>query len=288
MKQMIVLILLFVHLTATAQDIKVKKGKVWIGDSAVALFDGKGGIFRTYDVTIASLQEKPLIKVKEFNYQSSSPLGGYFPYLQVDFMTDPPRQLLLSGKSGRPSDKKLAALFFGEDKNFMQGDSLLTSAIDAMQKNDGYDLAADTMVPFKRYEQLLAALKAPVLERDRNEELLLIPVENPNREANVQHFELIQQGILIGKLEQTYERNNMGGDVFRLLFYRKLETPFVLDGKEETFVLTAIFDNIKKSPECVTLKNKTVFRAMQVFPNLQTIQQEIREFCRLLILNGHL
>ena len=80
-KSLSIILLLATIISSNAQktDIKVKKGKILKKEIPIATIGGKGGMFKAYDLTVTSLNNKPLIRIQQDMYNLKSPL--YLPYV---------------------------------------------------------------------------------------------------------------------------------------------------------------------------------------------------------------
>src|SRR5205814_7943454 len=77
-----------------AQNYDVKKGKISIDKNIIATYDGKGSIFKLFDLTVSSPNKKPLIKIQEKWLDFKNPLRRDGDrWAEITFLDNPEKKM---------------------------------------------------------------------------------------------------------------------------------------------------------------------------------------------------
>lgn len=225
-----------------AQKYNIKKGKITADNSLIATYDGKGGIFALFNLTISSPANKPLINLKEKYFDLENPLRrNTNRWIEVTFYDNPEKKAAYRFPTEyRYLEKELLGLLFTNNKpSLIQGEAFDQQAVSDYMKANKYDFTADSIY-IRQYEKENKERVLAQLGRDKK-----APVEvrydskhEDDTETTYTH-EVYQDGILLGKVEKVVGTVAAGGQATYYIFWKRVLTPYTFEGEKMDVAMLA-------------------------------------------------
>lgn len=245
-----------------AQKYNIKKGKITADNSLIATYDGKGGMFTLFNLTISSPVNKPLIHLKEKYFDLQNPLRrNTNRWIEVTFLDNPEKKAAYRFPTEyRYLERELVGLLFPNDKpSLIQGEAFNQQAVSDYLKANKYDFVADSIY-IRQYEKENKERVLAQLSRDKK-----VPVEvrydskhEDETETTYTH-EVYQDGILLGKVEKIVGTVAAGGQATYYIFWKRVLTPYSFEGEKMDVAMLA-FMKVTGSgldPELVLMADKS-------------------------------
>lgn len=225
-----------------AQKYTIKKGKITADNSLIATYDGKGGIFALYNLTISSPANKPLINLREKYFDLENPLRRNMNrWIEVTFFDNPEKKAAYRFPTEyRLLEKELLGLLFTNNKpSLIQGEAFDQQAVSDFMKANKYDFTADSIY-IRQYEKENKERVVAQLSRDKK-----APVEvryeskhEDETETSYTH-EVYQDGILLGNVEKIVGTVAAGGQATYYIFWKRVLTPYTFEGEKMDVAMLA-------------------------------------------------
>jgi hypothetical protein len=219
--------ILFITLTTLvinvfSQDINIKGGQILLDKVPIAKIDGKIGLLKDADLTILSLDDKPLITVKEKKYKYFIPGFENWLYVEVHFLKSDKYLIYPYDIHTRlGSEKKVVKFLFANETPL----SINNNEID-VEKENGFINKYDSSAQFVKdttdkndYERkLIDQLKNSVISRDQSSPVIL----KYTKTGSV----IYQTDVIIGKIEKVYTtRPSPQSPLVEYFVYKKFASP---------------------------------------------------------------
>jgi hypothetical protein len=235
--------ILFITLTTLvinvfSQDINIKGGQILLDKVPIAKIDGKIGLLKDADLTILSLDDKPLITVKEKKYKYFIPGFENWLYVEVHFLKSDKYLIYPYDIHTRlGSEKKVVKFLFANETPL----SINNNEID-VEKENGFINKYDSSAQFVKdttdkndYERkLIDQLKNSEIKRDKGKQIVL----KYNSTGSI----IYQSDVVIGKIEKIITtRQSPQKSMVEYFVYKKFETPLNVGNEALDFGLTIYF-----------------------------------------------
>jgi hypothetical protein len=216
-----------------AQKYNIKKGKITVGNSLIATYDGKGGILAFFNLTISSPGNKPLINIKERYFDLRNPLRkNDTRWAEITFFDNPGKKAgYLFPNNTRYLEKDLLGLLFDNDKpSLIQGEALNEQAVNDFIKAHKYDFVTDSLY-IRQFEKENKERILPTLSRDKKApvELRYDDKYNNESETTIVH-NVFQDGVLLGKVEKILTPSITGGVYY--ICWKRVLAPYSFEGEK--------------------------------------------------------
>jgi hypothetical protein len=218
-----------------AQEYNIKKGKITAGNSLIATYDGKGGIFALFNLTISSPANKPLINLKEKYFDLENPMRrNCNRWIEITFLDNPEKKAAYHFlNENRYLEKDLLRLLFTNEKpSLVQGEAFNQQAVSDYMKANKYDFVADSIY-IRQYEKENKERLLAQLSRDKKTpvELRYDSKQEGDIETTYTH-EVYQDGVLLGKVEKIVGTIETGGQATYYIFWKRVLTPYTFEGEK--------------------------------------------------------
>ncbi len=218
-----------------AQKYTLKKGKITVDNSLIATYDGKGGIFSLFNLTISSPANKPLINLREKYFDLENPLRrNCGRWLEITFLDNPEKKAAYHFLTeNRLLEKDLLGLLFTNDKpSLVQGEAFNQQAVSDYIKDNKYDFVADSIY-IRQYEKENKERLSAQLSRDKKTpfELRNDSKQEGDIETTYTH-EVYQDGVLLGRVDKIVGTIETGGQATYYIFWKRVLTPYTFEGEK--------------------------------------------------------
>jgi hypothetical protein len=252
-----------------AQNYDVKKGKVSIDKNVIATYDGKGGLLRSFDLTVSSPAQKPLFTIKEQYCDFKNPLRrDAVRWAEVTFLDNPEKKMSFHFPNDeRPLERGLVAYFFKDSTpSLVQAEALNVQAVDEFIKKNSYDFIADSLAVRKFEKENKDRIMEP-LERDKKQAVSLKlgtgdKIVKSDAMENITFFDIFQDGVLLGQVEKHITTSvNFGTKAYYVIWKRVL-APYTYEGKQMRFGILAYIktDSPTFDQELVLMTDKSTLK----------------------------
>jgi hypothetical protein len=225
-----------------AQRYTIKKGKITADNSLIATYEGKGGIFALFNLTISSPANKPLINLREKSFDLQNPMRrNCSRWIEVTFYDNPEKKAAYRFPTEyRYLEKELLGLLFTNNKpSLIQGEALNQQAVSDYMKANKYDFTADSIY-IRQYEKENKERVVAPLSRDKK-----APVEvrydskHEDDTETTYTSEVYQDGVLLGKVEKIVGTVAAGGQATYYIFWKRVLTPYTFEGEKMDVAMLA-------------------------------------------------
>ncbi|OQP61711.1 hypothetical protein A3860_31085 [Niastella vici] len=252
-----------------AQNYDVKKGKISVEKNLIATYDGKGSIFKLFDLTVSSPSKKPLIHIQEKWVDFKNPLRRDGDrWAEITFLNDPEKKMNYHfPNDGRLIERDLIGLLFKDGTtSLVQGEALNEQAVNDYIKANNFDFVADSQY-IRQFEKDNKDRIMEPLSRNKKVATTLNVVGKSNQTSGrgteyTVRYDIYQDGVLLGQVEKkTIPSLNFGIKAYYVIWKRVL-TPYTFEGKTMKFGILAFledgsseFDN-----ELVLMTDKSIIK----------------------------
>lgn len=245
-----------------AQKYNIKKGKITADNSLIATYDGKGGIFAMFNLTISSPANKPLIHLKEKSFDLQNPMRrNCSRWIEVTFLDNPEKKAAYRFPTEyRYLERELLGMLFTNDKpSLIQGEAFNQQAVNDYLNANKYDFTADSIY-IRQYEKENKERIAAPLSRDKK-----APVEvryeskhEDDTETTYTH-EVYQDGVLLGTVEKIVGTVAAGGQATYYIFWKRVLTPYTFEGQKMDVAMLAFMKATGSGldPEVILMADKS-------------------------------
>jgi hypothetical protein len=225
-----------------AQKYNIKKGKITADNSLIATYDGKGGLFARFDLTVSSPANKPLITVKEKYFDLENPLRrNCNRWLEITFLDNPEKKATYHFlNENRPLERELVGMLFTNDKpSLIQGEALNQQAVSDYMKENKYDFVADSIY-IRQYEKENKERLSAQLSRDKKAPVQLR--DDSKQEGDIETTfsrDVYQDGVLLGRVDKIAGTIPTGGQAIYYIFWKRVLTPYTFEGEKMDVAMLA-------------------------------------------------
>ena len=223
---------------AFAQNYDVKKGKVSVNKNLIATYDGKGSIFKLFDLTISSPAQKPLIQIKEKWVDFKNPLHrDGIRWAEITFLDNGGKKMNYHFENNsRLIEKQLIGLLFKDSTpSLVQGEALNEQVMTDFITAHNYDFIADSLA-IRKFEQENKDRIMEPLDRDKKQPVSLKFVSKNTTASGrgieyTNIYDIFQDNVLLGQVEKrTIPSVNFGTKAFYIVWKRVI-APYTYEGK---------------------------------------------------------
>jgi hypothetical protein len=245
-----------------AQKYNIKKGKITADNSLIAAYDGKGGLFALFNLTISSPANKPLINLKEKYFDLENPLRrNASRWIEITFLDTPEKKAGYHFPTEyRFLEKELLGLLFTNNKpSLIQGEALNQQAVSDFMKANQYDFTADSMY-IRQYEKENKERVLAQLSRDKTTRVeLRFDFKRVEDTETIYTHEVYQDGILLGNVEKIVGTIPTGGQATYYIFWKRVLTPYTFEGEKMDVAMLAFMKTPTGGfdPELVLMTDKS-------------------------------
>ena len=274
------LLAIITSLSAQAQDIRVKGGKVLIDKTPVALLEGKIGFFKDADLTICSLNGNPLVTFKAGRFKYFLPKFTDWLYYDISFV-----------KTGRTARFKYTERLTAEKK---VAEMLFTASDRPLINNNEIDTVAEAAF-FKKYDNS-EQFRADTTEKSGYERRLIrvLLLANPPRDLkqpvvlkkNDDEIDVFQGGVHIACVEARFKgQPNTPEAKVDYYIYKALAEPFDNGTVKTTWGLAAYANCFNSSSSIGIVQTRKYIALTDISVSTPNALKLIVE---LLVKNGYL
>jgi len=236
-----------VLLSTYGQEIKVKKGIVYVDENPVVKIDGSGGLFKLLKYTIFSLKDDTLLKIKEHYLTFQDPRDFPISYFEFDFKY---KKVNVKKDIIPASEKQVAKYIFGLKPVFLNNNGVDTAALAKFAASKDYtsQIIADSTANFEFERIQKKQLDATTWTRNIHADIELKKIKTDNYGepgfAGYEVFEIYQDHILIGVVFRKTVTDGQKSYI-NYYFLKRLNTSFIYAGAKHSFGMIAYLrDNI--------------------------------------------
>jgi hypothetical protein len=188
------------------EKFKIKKGKIYNGDTHIASYDGKGGLLRLFNITVSGTDDKPLITMQEAIYDFDIPWEIHRRWMTLEFPGVPGKKMKLRVDPAERTENRIMKLLLNDSLPFLIKENKIDeSALDQWMTQKNYDFNADSLYTRKMQNEIIDAMKENLV-RDKAQPLQVIKVSENQADpysATITKFDIKQGGVTLGRIVKT-------------------------------------------------------------------------------------
>lgn len=252
-----------------AQNYDVKKGKISVEKNLIATYDGKGSIFKLFDLTVSSPNKKPLIQIQEKWIDFKNPLRrDGVRWAEITFLDNPEKKLNYHfPKDARFVEKELIGQLFKDGMpSLVQGEGLNEQVVSDFIKTNNFDVVADSLL-IRQFEKDNKDRIMEPLARNKKAavKLELLRTSNEVKPGGTEYtniFDISQDGVLLGQVEKkTVPSINFGTKAYYVIWKRTV-APYTFEGKTMKSGILAFLETSSSTfdNELVLMTDKSILK----------------------------